>query len=168
MKQTKQIATGGILGALAMTILFFGGLIPVSTYICPVFCILILQTVLNFCGKRIAWAWYFMISFLGMLLGPDKEAAAILLLLGYYPMIKPSMDRSPLNILWKLVFFNVITVFMYTVVIAVLGLEAVVIENSLLGYTSLGLMLILGNATFFLLDKILTRFSSQKPRKSKK
>ena len=85
MKNAKQIALGGILGALAVTILFLGGLIPVSTYICPVLCMLILQTVMNFCGRRMAWAWYTMVSFLALLLGPDKEAAAILVLLGYYP-----------------------------------------------------------------------------------
>ena len=108
MKQTKQIALGGILGALAMTVLFLGGLIPVSTYICPVFCILILQNVLNFCGKRMAWAWYIMISFLALLLGPDKEASAILVLLGYYPIVKPRMDRLPFGILWKALFFNAV------------------------------------------------------------
>ena len=91
----------------------------------------------------------------------------LLLLLGYYPIIKPKMDKLPLNILWKLVFFNVVTVFMYTVVVAVLGLEAIVVENSFIGYGSLVLMLALGNATFFLLDKLLTRFSLQKPRKRK-
>ena len=168
MKNAKQIALGGILGALAVTILFLGGLIPVSTYICPVLCMLILQTVLNFCGRRMAWAWYAMVSFLALILGPDKEAAAILLLLGYYPIIKPKMDRLPLRILWKLVFFNAITVFMYTVVVAVLGLEAIVVENTFIGYVSLGLMLLLGNATFFLLDKLLTRFSMRTPPKRRK
>ena len=165
MKRTKQIALGGTLGALAVTILFLGGMIPVSTYICPVLCMLILQMVQNFCGLRMAWAWYAMVSFLALILGPDKEAAAILLLLGYYPIIKPGMDRLPLRILWKLVFFNAITVFMYTVVVAVLGLEAIVVEKTFIGYISLGLMLLLGNATFFLLDKLLTRFSMRTPRK---
>ena len=168
MKQTKQIALGGILGALAMTVLFLGGLIPVSTYICPVFCILILQTVLNFCGKRMAWAWYIMISFLALLLGPDKEASAILVLLGYYPMIKPKMDKFPVPFVCKMVFFNAVILLMYTAVVAILGLETIVVENTLLGYGSLGLMLILGNATFFLLDKILTRFSQKRPIKRRK
>ena len=166
MKNAKQIALGGILGALAVTILFLGGLIPVSTYICPVLCMLILQTVMNFCGRRMAWAWYTMVSFLALLLGPDKEAAAILVLLGYYRIIKPRMDRLPLKILWKLAFFNAITVFMYTAVVKVLGLEAIVVENNLIGYISLILILILGNATFFLLDKLLTRFTPNKNRKA--
>ena len=165
-KETKAIALGGMLGAVAMVVMCLVGLIPVSTYICPVMCMLILQMVLNFCGKRIAWAWYIMVSLLSLLLGPDKEAAALLVLMGYYPVIKPRMDRLPLKILWKLVFFNAVTVFMYTTVVALLGLEAIIVEHTFIGYASLVLMLILGNATFFLLDKLLTRFSSNKTRKA--
>ena len=117
-------------------------------------------------GKKIAWAWYIMVALLSLLLGPDKEAAALLVLMGYYPIIKPKMDRLPLKVLWKLVFFNAITVFMYTVVVALLGLEAILVEHTLLGYASLALMILLGNATFFLLDRILTKFATKKTRKA--
>lgn len=165
-KETKAVALGGMLGAVAMVIMCLGGLIPVSTYICPVMCMLILQLVLNFCGKRIAWAWYIMVSLLSLLIGPDKEAAALLVLLGYYPIIKPKMDRFPLKILWKLALFNAVTVFMYTVVVALLGLEAILVEHTVLGYISFALMILLGNATFFLLDKLLTRFATNKTRKA--
>ena len=165
-KETKAVALGGMLGAVAMVIMLLGGLIPVSTYICPVMCMLILQTVLNLCGKKIAWAWYIMVGLLSLLLGPDKEAAALLVLMGYYPIIKPKMDCLPLKILWKLVFFNAITVFMYTAVVALLGLEAILVEHTLLGYASLALMILLGNATFFLLDRILTKFATKKTRKA--
>ena len=165
-KETKAVALGGMLGAVAMVIMLLGGLIPVSTYICPVMCMLILQTALNLCGKKIAWAWYIMVALLSLLLGPDKEAAALLVLMGYYPIIKPKMDRLPLKVLWKLVFFNAITVFMYTVVVALLGLEAILVEHTLLGYASLALMILLGNATFFLLDRILTKFATKKTRKA--
>lgn len=165
-KETKAVALGGMLGAVAMVIMCLGGLIPVSTYICPVMCMLILQMVLNFCGKRIAWAWYIMVALLSLLIGPDKEAAALLVLLGYYPIIKPKMDRFPLKILWKLALFNAVTVFMYTVVVALLGLEAILVEHTVLGYISFALMILLGNATFFLLDKLLTRFATNKTRKA--
>ena len=165
-KETKAVALGGMLGAVAMVIMCLGGLIPVSTYICPVMCMLILQMVLNFCGKRIAWAWYIMVALLSLLIGPDKEAAALLVLLGYYPIIKPKMDRLPLKILWKLALFNAVTVFMYTVVVTLLGLEAIFVEHTVLGYVSFALMILLGNATFFLLDKLLTKFSIKKTRKA--
>jgi hypothetical protein len=78
------------------------------------------------------------------------------------------MDKLPLKILWKLVFFNAVTVFMYTAVVKILGLEAIVVENSLIGYGSLLLMLVLGNVTFFLLDIVLTRFSARTFRRKRK
>ena len=165
MKQTKKIALGGMLGAVAMTILFFGGMIPAATYVCPVLCMIILQIVLDICGKRIAWPWYFMISFLALLLGPDKEAAVLLALLGYYPIIKPKMDSFPVPLVCKLVFFNAVIILMYTAVVALLGLGTIVVENTLIGYGSLVLMLVLGNVTFFLLDRTLTRYSDKFSRK---
>ncbi len=165
-KETNAIALGGMLGAAAMVVMLLGGLIPVSTYICPVMCMLILQTVINLCGKRIAWAWYAMVALLSLLLGPDKEAAALLLLLGYYPIIKPKMDSLPLKLLWKLVLFNAVTLFMYTAAAALLGLEAIIVEPDFIGYASLVLMILLGNATFFMLDTILNRVAAKKARKA--
>ena len=67
----------------------------------------------------------------------------------------------------KLVFFNAVILLMYTAVVALLGLEAIVVENTLIGYGSLVLMLVLGNATFFLLDTILTRFATGNFRRRK-
>ena len=157
MKQTKQIALGGILGAVAMTILFFGGLIPASTYVCPVLCVIILQIVLSTCGKRIAWPWYFMISFLALLLGPDKEASVLLTLLGYYPIIKPKMEKFPVPVVCKLVFFNAVILLMYWILMRFLGIEHIVQEYQELGFGMTVVTLILGNWTFLLLDLILGR-----------
>ena len=93
MKNAKAVALGGVLGALAVTVMFFGGLVPLSTYICPILCVLIAQTVLIFCGGRIGIAWYAMVAFLCLLLGPDKEASSLFALIGYYPIIKPKMEK---------------------------------------------------------------------------
>ena len=98
-KETKAVALGGMLGAVAMVIMLLGGLIPVSTYICPVMCMLILQTALNLCGKKIAWAWYIMVALLSLLLGPDKEAAALLVLMGYYPITPSTQIAENLDIM---------------------------------------------------------------------
>ena len=117
---------------------------------------------LQICGARVAWAWYGAVAVLSMLLGPDKEAAALMVLLGYYPIIKPRMDRMPLPILWKLLLINGVILVMYTAVVHLLGLEQVLVEASLLGYAGLAAAVLLGNATFFLLDKLLDRFSYKK------
>ena len=151
----KTVALGGILAAVAVVIMCLGGIIPLATYICPVLCIVAQALVLQFCGKRIAWAWFGTVSILALLLGPDKEAAAVFLLLGYYPIIKPKMDSVRIGLLWKLLHFNTAIVLLYTVLIRLLGLGDAMEEFRELGLLGIGIMLILGNMTFFLVDKVL-------------
>ena len=59
---------------------------------CPMLCAMLLAVVLRLTGRRIAWAWYAAVAVLSLLLGPDKEAAAVFLFLGYSPIIKPWID----------------------------------------------------------------------------
>ena len=91
---SKDIALGGVMAALAVVIMCLGGIIPVATYICPMLCALLLAAVLALTGKRIAWTWYAAVSMLSLLLGPDKEAAAVFVFLGYYPMLKALLERK--------------------------------------------------------------------------
>lgn len=154
----KQMALGGILAALAVIIMSLGGLIPVATYVCPMLCAILQFTVLKFCGKRVAWAWYGAVSILSLILGPDKEAAAVFVFLGYYPIIKPKMDTYPLKWLWKGILFNVSVLVMYWLLIHLFGMAQVAAEFTELGIAMTVLMLVMGNVIFFLLDKILNNF----------
>ena len=95
------MALGGIFAALAVVIMSMGGLIPVATFVCPMFCMILLRLVSQLCGRRIGWTWYGAVAILGLLLGPDKEAAAVFLVIGHYPVWKPVIDRSPLKWLLK-------------------------------------------------------------------
>ena len=70
------------MAALAVVIMCMGGLIPVSTFVCPMLCMFLLSVVLKSCGQRLAWAWYGAVAILGTLLGPDKEATAVFVFLG--------------------------------------------------------------------------------------
>lgn len=155
----KVIALGGVLGAVALVILCLGGLIPLSTYVCPMLCCVLQFLVLKFCGRRIAWAWYGVVALLGLLLGPDKEAAAVFVLLGYYPILKPVFEKSRLSWLWKILLFNGAILVLYAALIHLLGLAAVTAEFTQLGTLGLVVLLLLGNLTFILLDIALSRFS---------
>ena len=73
----KQIALGGMLAALTLVIFTLGGLIPIATFVCPMFAMLILQLICRLCGRRIGWAWYGCVALLALLLSPDKESAAV-------------------------------------------------------------------------------------------
>ena len=153
----KSVALGGVLAALAVCVMCLGGLIPVNTYVSPMLCALLLQVVLNCCGRRIAWAWFFAVSLLSLLLCPDREAAGVLLTLGYYPLLKVWLDKSRLRYVWKGLYFNASICVLYAVLLFVLGLPALNAEFRDLGTVMLIVLLVLGNVTFFLLDKVLEK-----------
>lgn len=154
--QSKTMALGGILAALAVVIMAMGGMIPIATYVCPMLCMVLLNVVLLYCGRRVAWAWYGAVAVLGLLLGPDKEAAAVFLFLGYYPVVKPKLDIMKGKWIWKLLLFNVSMVALYSILIRLMGLEAVTGESENLGSALLVVLLLMGNVTFLALDRLLT------------
>ena len=151
------IALGGVMAALAVVIMSLGGLIPVATYVCPMLCALLLQIVRNLCGNRIAWAWYGAVAILGLLLSPDKEAAAVFVFLGYYPIVKPWLDKRKLKWLWKALLFNSATLLMYWLLMHLFGMTAIIEEFQGMGIAMTAVLLALGNVTFFLLDTLLGR-----------
>ena len=153
----KEIALGGVFAALAIVIMCLGGLIPVATFVCPMLCMLILQLIRKLCGNRIVWAWYGCVAILSVLLGPDKEAAAIFAFLGYYPIIKPKMDKWKIPWLWKGIYFNAVILLLYQLLIYLFGMDALVEEYAALGTALTVVLLILGNVVFFLLDMVLGR-----------
>lgn len=151
----SKIALGGVFAAAAVVIMCFGGLIPVATYVSPMLCCLLLQIVANGCGRRIGWAWYGAVAILGVLLSPDKEAAGVFVFLGYYPLVKPKLDAFRFPLLPKLLLFNGSVGFLYFLLLRLFGIAELVEEFSELGKGMLAVLLILGNVTFFLLDRLL-------------
>lgn len=151
----SSIALGGILAALAVVILSMGTLIPVATFICPMLCMLLLKVVLIRCGIRISWAWYGAVAVLGALLAPDKEAAAVFVFLGFYPIIKPKMEALPAKWLWKVLYFNVAILIMYWLLMNLFGMAQIAEEFAELGTVMTIVTLLLGNVTFYLLDRLL-------------
>lgn len=153
----KEMALGGVLAALAVVIMSLGGLIPTATFVCPMMCCIILEMVRRLCGVRVAWAWYGAVAILGLLMGPDKEAAAVFVFLGYYPILKPVFDRSRLSVLWKLLFFNAVILVMYWLLMNLFGMAELAEDWAELGFVMTAVMLVLGNVTFFMLDVVLGR-----------
>lgn len=153
----KNMALGGVLAALAVVIMAMGTLIPVATYICPMLCCLLLQLVKKTCGDRTAWAWYVCVTLLGLLLAPDKEAAAVFCVLGYYPILKPKLDGKRFALVWKLALFNSVILVLYWLLMHLFGFAAIAVEFAEMGTLLTALTLVLGNVVFFLLDRLLGR-----------
>lgn len=155
--KASDMALGGVLAALAVVIMSLGGLIPAATFVCPMLCMLILTIVLKRCGRRTAWAWYGAVAILSLLLGPDKEAAAVFVFLGYYPILKPKLDSLPCKWLWKALFFNAAILLMYWLLMNLFGMAELTEEFAEMGALMTAVTLILGNVCFFLLDLVLSR-----------
>ena len=94
---------------------------------------------------------------MSLLLAPDKEAAAVFAFLGYYPIVKPRLDKTRLRWLWKGLLFNASVLVMYWLLLRVFGLAQVAEDFEEIGVVMLIVLLILGNVTFFLLDKLLEK-----------
>lgn len=154
--QAKLIALSGMLAAVAVVIMSLGGLIPIATYVCPMLCTMTQFVVLRFCGKKIGWTWFFVVSILSLLLGPDKEAVFVFLAIGYYPLLKEKIEKHKLHFFFKLVFFNAAILAVYSFMIYLFGMEDVAAENMEFGFIGLAVILLLGNMTFILLDRLLT------------
>lgn len=148
---------GGLLAGLAIVIMCLGSLIPFATFICPAFCCMLTKVVFARCGRRIAWAWYGAVAMLSLLMAPDKEAAAMFLFLGYYPICKPWLDRRRLSWLYKALLFNCSIAVMYYLLLQVIGLQQVVSDYEELGTAMTVAMVLMGNVTFFMLDVLLGR-----------
>jgi hypothetical protein len=161
----KQIAMGGVFASLAIVIMCLGGLIPIATFVCPMICMLILHLIRKLCGNRIAWAWYGVVAILSVLLGPDKEAAAVFVFLGYYPIIKPKIDRIKPGWLWKGIYFNAVILLLYQLLIYLFGMDQIAAEYRELGKVLTVVVLLIGNLCFFLLDRVLTQFGRRRKRR---
>lgn len=149
------VALGGMLAAAAVVLMSIGTIIPVATYAAPVLCMVLGRTVLKICGSRIAWAWYGAVAILSLLLAPDKEAAAVYLALGYYPAVKPKLDRMRISWLWKGLLFNGSILVLYWVLLQIIGMEQLLSDFEGMGIFMYAILLILGNVTFFMLDRLL-------------
>lgn len=92
-RSTKELALCSVLGALGVVFLCLGGLIPFAVYACPIFASAVLIPARESCRRSYAWCCFAAIALWGLILGPDKEAVLLFCCLGYYPLLKPRLDR---------------------------------------------------------------------------
>ena len=160
-KESRNLALCGVLCALVVTIMAMGTIIPVATYCAPVLASMTLLPALALCGEKLSWAMFFASAILSLLLAPDKEAAAIFLALGYYPIVKPRLDRMPKIRRWigKALLFNVSILAVYAALLLVLKQDALREEFSAMSGALLAGLLLGGNVLFWLDDRLLGRFA---------
>lgn len=160
-RSSYRIALGGVLTALAVTIMFLGSVIPFATYISPAIAsIAVLYFAVEY-GTKQALGIYASIAAIALLLAPDKEQALLFAcFLGWYPAIKLPLEASLKNVsllLSKGLICSICIAGLYYLLTSVFVLDAVKEEFS--GYSTLIIasLSVLGLITFFIFDKALTR-----------
>ena len=157
MKPSGKVALGGVLGALAVVCLL-GTVFPYATFALPAMAGLVLVPIAIETGRGWGWLSFAAVSLLNLLLTPSMEAKILFIaFLGYYPILKLSLDPLPRLFSWsaKFLLFNAAVLAAYWLMLRLFSLE----KNSfeLFGVSMPLLLLALANVTFLLYDLCLTR-----------
>lgn len=156
MKKSTQVAIGGLSAAICLLLMFMTGLIPLSSYILPAMAGLVLIAVGQESGPKTAVLVYAVTSLLGLMIVPDREAILLfIMLLGYYPILRPALQRLPrvLALILKLLLLNVVVLLFYLIMkyIFVIPDMAEVVKFGAVFF------LILVNFTFFMYDYLISQ-----------
>jgi len=170
-KSAGELALCGVMGALGVVLLCMAGILPFALYACPLLASLVLLVVQEECRRSYAWCCYGAVAILGLLLGPDKEAALLFLFLGYYPLLKPTLDQIGNKILSyaaKILVAAFAIGCMYAVAIFVLQFSALVEEWENRVPWMLWSMVAMGLVLFVVYDVLLGRFTAMYRRRRRK
>lgn len=160
-RQSHKTALCGLMAALSVMILTWGSLIPFATFTCPMLAMLCLIPAVCEYGTGTALVMYAATAILGFVLSSDKETALLYVFLGWYPSIQArvnSLPRFP-RLAAKCVLFSVSMIVLYSLILYLFQLDAVVEEFSEYSTAMVAGMLLLGNVTFLLYDRVLDNFS---------
>ena len=149
-RQSRRLALCGLMTALSVTLLAMGSFVPLATFACPMLAMLCLIPVICEYGAQTGLMVY------------AASVALFYLFLGWYPACRERLDRLPgvLRALVKCGVFTMSMTVMYLLILYLFRLEAVAAEFA--GYTMWGIagMLVVGNVTFLLLDRMLNRLTA--------
>lgn len=152
----------GVSAALSVVLLLLGGLVPGATYCAPMLGMLPLIPCLCEYGRGAAACVYGVTAMLAVLLAPDKEMAGVYVFFGYYPILKPLLDRISRRLLRLAAKLGVCLAAMgalYFLLLRVLGLAE--LTEELAQYTAplRAALAAMGVTVFLLLDRALDRLT---------
>ena len=163
-QSSRRMAVSGMMVALGAAVMLLGGVVPIATFCCPAIAGLALIPLVFDCGRVYAWSAYAAIALLSLMLCPDKEAALLFAFLGYYPVLKWTMDaklrRRWVRRLAKVLLWNVAIGAMYALIFFVLRLDQVLADYQDMSRAMAVVMLLIGNVTLALYDVVLWRFAA--------
>lgn len=157
--KSKQMALCGLLTALAVVVMVLTGTIGIGTFAGPVLAMAVLLPVLEEYGGKAAALTYAAAAILGLLIVPEPELALVYAAFGWYPILRPKLNRipsRPLRLAVKILLCTAVILLLYGVLLRLLGMTA-----DLMGSTPLFnlFLLVLGVLTFLLTDLALERLT---------
>ena len=169
-KGTKQLSLSAVFCALAVVILCIGTVIPIGTYACPMLASFTLLILREECEKRYAWSAWAVTAVLSLLLAPDKEAAMLWCVLGWYPLVQPRLNKikpQAVRLAVKLLLCAASTAVMYAVLIFLFQLQELITEFRTTGTLLFVITVILALAVFVMYDYLLPRLTVIYKRRKK-
>ena len=157
MQATKRIAFCGMMTAVGVVLLLLGSFLGIGTYVAPMLAGLLLLPVGKKWGVKYHVLVWLAVGVLGLLLVTDvEEALMFLCFFGWYPILRPRLQRLPGGLQWAAKF----AVFNLPVIALELLLMLVLVPEDL-GAGFLLALLLLGNLTFFLYDLVTPKAERQ-------
>lgn len=151
MNKSKSVAIGGILVGINVILLYFTFIIPTSKLTLLTLSSCIVPFAIIALGKKTAILVYLSSSILALILGLKTIAFMYLIFFGLYGLVKyyiESLRKTPLEIVLKILFFNVafgILYFLYKSFILTIPLKI-----------SIGYIIVLYQIGFFIYDYAMT------------
>ena len=158
---SRRLAFAGIFTAVSVILMVLGGVIPIATFTAPAFAGLCLVPVLVEFGGKTALLCYLAVSLLSFLFVPDREMLLLfVLLLGYYPIAQPYINRikiKPLQLLAKILLCTVSVIIAYSLLLLLFASPALRQEFGEYSRWFQATLLIVGNITFLLYDILIQK-----------
>ena len=129
-----------------------------ATFVSPLLAMVCLIPLVCRYGPGTALTVYAGAGILSLFLCADKELAFLYVFLGWYPALRPRLERLPSKVIKaaiKCVLFSAAMVAMYLLLIYLFRMEAVAAEFAEYSALAAAGLLVLGNVTFLLFDRAL-------------
>lgn len=148
-----RIALGGIIASLCMLSMFLTGVFPMFYLLLPMASSVLIFIMAIETSTYWGFLTYLSVGILSIFVTPNKDAAlAFLLFFGYYPLIRPKLQKihcKPLAFLLGLAIFNAAAFAFFGLTVYVLGMKELL--ESLGDYGKYGAWIMLGIANLMFL-----------------
>ena len=160
---SRTAAFCGMAAALSVVLVFLGSLIQIGIYAAPLLAGTLLLVIRLEFDSRAAWSVWAVTSLLLLLISPDREAALYYCFVGWWPIVKWSVDLhihiKSLRFLVKLAVFSGAIALMYLLLTRVLHVAAIDAEFHSMGLWGIALFYGLSILCLMVWDRLLTTLS---------